>query len=79
LDAYFYDRDEADAVHRHLKILFWNVQPDKHGIYRDKDIPSVFSNEPTVPQEERKAYIDWVIRKAAQSPDNPQYVPDPGE
>ena len=77
LDAYFYERDEAEIVHRHLKILFFSVQPDCHGIYRDKDIPSIFSNSPTVSPEERKRFIDAVIRKCAQSPDNPIMVPDP--
>jgi hypothetical protein len=79
LDAYWYERDEADIVHRHLKILFFGVQPDSHGIYRDKDIPSVFSNIPTISPEERKRFIDAVIRKCAQSPDNPIMVPEPGE
>ena len=77
LDAYFYDRDEADSIHKFLKIKFFLVEPDEHGIYRDKDIPSVFSNEPTAKPEERKAFIDWVIRKCAQSPDNPIMVPEP--
>lgn len=78
LDAYYYERDEGLIVHRHLKIKYFNVQPDKHGVYREKDIPSVFSDEPTVEPNERKLFLDWVVRKCAQS-DNPQYVPDPGE
>lgn len=78
LRAYWYDPDDADTVHKHLKCLFFGITPDKHGIYRTKDIPSVFSNNPTVQMDKRKEFVDWVIRKCAQSPDNPQIVPEPG-
>ncbi len=78
LDAYFYERDEADIVHRHLKILYFGIKPDKHGIYREREIPSVFSDNPTVKPQQRTAFVDAVIRKCAQSPDNPVVVPGPG-
>jgi hypothetical protein len=61
-----YDPDEALAVHRQLKIIFFHVMPDKRGIYRDKDIPSVFSKKSDIGQEKRQAFIDWVLRKAAE-------------
>ena len=78
LDAYWYDRDDANTVHRHLKCLFFGIKPDGHGIVREKDIPSVFSDNPTVKIEERKGFMDWVIRKCAMSPDNAIIVPEPG-
>ena len=78
LDAYYYDRDDADTVHKHLKILFFGIKPDSHGIVREKDIPSVFSDEPTVPPDQRNAFTEWVIRKCAMS-DNSIMVPEPGD
>lgn len=61
-----YDPDEAMLVHRQLKIIFFHVQPDSHGIYREKDIPSVFSLESNIGVEKRGNFIDWVIRKSAE-------------
>ena len=61
-----YDPDESTMVHRHLKILFFQVQPDKRGIYRDKDIPSVFSLESDIGTQRRSEFLEWVMRKAAQ-------------
>jgi len=66
-----YDPEEALMVHRQLKILFFHVQPDEHGIYRDKDIPSVFSLKSGVGSQKRAEFMDWVIRKAAE---NGEYV-----
>lgn len=66
-----YDPDEYKAVHRQLKIIFFHVQPDEHGIYRDKDIPSVFSLKSDIGPQKRAAFIDWVLRKAAE---NGEYV-----
>lgn len=67
LDALGYDPDESMLVHRHLKIVYFHVQPDSRGIYRDKDIPSVFSNESDVPVGKKNEFIDWVIRKIAEN------------
>lgn len=69
-----YDRGENLNVHRQLKIIFFAVQPDQRGIYRDKDIPSVFSLDSDIGQEKRNAYIEWVCRKAAE---NGEYVNPP--
>jgi hypothetical protein len=79
LKAYWYDPEEKLEVHKYLKCKFFNVEPDKHGIYRAKDIPSVFSDDSELPISEKQAYVEWVKRKASQSPDNPVYIPDPGE
>jgi len=79
LKAYWYEPEEKLEVHRHLKCLFFDVEPDKHGIYREKDIPSVFSDDSDVPIDRKQAYVEWVKKKAAESPDNPVYIPDPGE
>lgn len=69
-----YDRGEDQLVHRQLKIIFFAVQPDKHGIYREKDIPSVFSLKSDIGMEKRCAFIDWVMRKAAE---NGEYIEPP--
>ena len=59
-----YDIDEKDLLHRQLKIVFFGIEPDEHGIYRK--VPSVFSNEPDATPTERGKFLDWVMRKAAQ-------------
>ena len=78
LEAYYYEPDEAEKVHELCKCTFFGIQPDKRGIYRNADIPRVFSNESDIPIERKQAYVEWMKRKAAMS-DNPVYIPDPGE
>ncbi len=74
MDHLGYEKDEEDLVHRQLKITYFRVKPDKRGIYRNKDIPSVFGDESTLPISEKKAFLDWVIRKAAEAG---VYIADP--
>ena len=62
-----YEVDEEIYVHRQLKIIFFRVEPDERGIYREKDIPSVFSKESKLDKITRQNFIDWVIRKAAEN------------
>lgn len=69
-----YERDEDELFHRQLKIVYFRVKPDVKGIYRERDIPSVFSNGSELPISEKKKFMDWVIRKAAQ---DGVYIPDP--
>lgn len=76
LEALGYDPDESLLVHRQLKIVFFGVQPDSHGIYRDKDIPSVFGDDSDVQIPDKQRFIGWIRRKAAEEG---YYVPDPGE
>lgn len=71
-----YDKDETENFHRQLKIIYFQVKPDKHGIYRDKEIPSVFSDDSEIPVPEKQKFIAWVIRKAAE---NGIYIEDPNE
>lgn len=71
-----YEKDETLLVHRQLKIVYFQVKPDKHGIYRDKEIPSVFADDSTIPVPEKQKFIAWVIRKAAE---NGVYIADPNE
>ena len=71
-----YDRDEDELFHKQLKIVYFRIQPDKKGIYRDKLIPSVFSNESDIIVPEKQKFVDWVIRKAAQEG---VYIPNPNE
>ena len=76
MDELGYERDEDELFHRQLKIVYFRVQPDKKGIYRERDIPSVFSNESELPISEKQQFIEWVIRKAAH---DSVYIPDPNE
>ena len=69
-----YEPDEELIFHRQLKIVYFKIQPDKKGIYRN--VPSVFSNESDIPVSEKKEFVDWVIRKAAVEG---CYISDPGE
>jgi hypothetical protein len=69
-----YDRDETDAFHRQLKIVYFGIKPDKRGIYRDKEIPSVFSDDSQIPVPDKQKFVEWVIRKAAE---NGCYIEDP--
>ena len=69
-----YEKDEDDLVHRQLKITYFRVQPDKRGVYRNKDVPSVFGDSSALGVAEKKAFLDWVIRKAAE---NGVYIDDP--
>jgi len=71
-----YERDEDELFHRQLKIRYFRVEPDSKGIYRDKNIPSVFSNDSELAVSIKKEFMDWVIRKAAQ---DGVYIPDPNE
>jgi hypothetical protein len=71
-----YNRDEVDNFHRQLKIIYYRVKPDKRGIYREKEIPSVFSDESQITVPEKQKFIAWVIRKAAE---NGVYIADPNE
>lgn len=76
MDGLGYDPEEDELVHRQLKIVFFNVKPDKRGIYREKDIPSVFSDESDIGIATRIKFMDWVMRKCAE---NGVYVPAPDE
>lgn len=67
-----YEPDEEMLFHRQLKITYFRIKPDKKGIYRK--VPSVFSNESEVVVGDKKKFVDWVVRKAAQEG---AYVPDP--
>jgi hypothetical protein len=69
-----YEKDEELLFHRQLKIVYFNIKPDTKGIYRN--VPSVFSNDSDIPVPEKKKFIDWVVRKAAQEG---VYIPDPNE
>ena len=76
MDELGYERDEDILFHRQLNITYFRVKKDKKGIYRNKDIPSVFSNESELPISEKKKFVDWVIRSAAR---DGIYIPDPNE
>lgn len=75
-NAYGYDPEEQLTVHKHCKILWFNVQPDSHGIYRDRDIPALFGNDSEKDIQTKQEYIEWMKRKAAEEG---VYIPDPGE
>jgi hypothetical protein len=58
-----YEKDEQELFHRQLKITYFQIKPDDHGIYRG--VPSVFGNGSDIPISTKIKFIDWVIRKAA--------------
>ena len=67
-----YDPDEYLLFHQQLKIVYFQIEPDKKGIYRK--VPHVFANESDIPVPEKKKFVDWVIRKAAMEG---VYIKDP--
>jgi hypothetical protein len=67
-----YDAHELELFHSQLKIVYFTVQPDNKGIYRN--VPSVFSNDSDLDVSVKKEFVDWVVRKAAQ---DGCYIPDP--
>ncbi len=60
-----YDADEILLLHKQLKIVFFQVQPDKKGVHRNKDIPSVFGNDSELPIDVKTKFLEWVIRCAS--------------
>lgn len=60
-----YEPQETDLFHKQLKITYFQIKPDKKGIYRDKDIPSVFGDDSEIPVPIKKKFLDWVVRCAA--------------
>ena len=75
-DTLGYDPEEHDMVHRQLKCVFFNVKPDQRGIYREKDIPSVFSKKSEQGVSVKMRFIEWACRKTAE---HGGYVPAPNE
>jgi hypothetical protein len=71
-----YEKDEIMDLHKFMKIRYYQVKPDKWGIFRKKDIPSVFGNKSKIPVSGKKEFVDYVVRKAAAVG---IYISDPGE
>ena len=69
-----YDPEEEELFHRQLKIVYFRIEPDNKGIYRN--VPSVFGNDSEIPISEKTQFLDWVIRKAAQEG---VYIENPDE
>lgn len=65
MDHLGYDADETELFHRQLKIVFFRVQKDNKGIYREKDVPSVFGHESDLPITKKQKFMSWVVRSAA--------------
>lgn len=74
MDHLGYEPDELELFHRQLKITFFQIKPDKKGIYRN--VPHVFHNDSTIPVPDKKRFVDWVVRTAAKEG---CYIADPGE
>jgi len=68
-----YEPEEELLFHRQLKIVYFRIEPDKKGIYRN--VPSVFGNDSEMPVSEKREFVEWVIRKAAQEG---VYIESPG-
>lgn len=75
MDHLGYEPEDLISFHRQLKIVFFGVEKDGKGIYREKDIPHVFSDESDIPVSKKKEFVDWVVRKAAAEG---VYISDPG-
>jgi hypothetical protein len=75
-DAYGYDAEERLTVHKHCKCLYFSVEPDKHGVYRDRDVPALFGDDTEKDNQVKLKYIKWMQRKAAEAG---VYIPDPNE
>ena len=58
-----YEPDEKLFFHWQLKIKYFNIEPDKKGIYTK--VPSVFSDKSDIPVSEKKEFVSWVKRKAS--------------
>jgi len=67
-----YEPEEELIFHQQLKITFFRCKPDKRGIYRK--VPSVFGDKSMLYISEKKQFVAWVIRKAAEYG---CYIPDP--
>jgi hypothetical protein len=76
MSAVGYEPEDTLNFHRQLKIVYFQVKPDKRGIYREKDIPSVFSDKSNLDVSKKVEFVEWVKRKGAE---NDVYIPDPGE
>ena len=71
-----YEPEDQMTFHRQLKIIYFSVQPDHYGIYRNKDIPAVFGNDSEIGIGIKQKFVEWIKRKAAVEG---CYIPDPGE
>lgn len=71
-----YEPEDLLFFHRQLKVVYFNVKEHSKGMYREKDIPSVFGNDSELGVPIKKKFVDWVVRKAAE---NGVYIADPGE
>lgn len=67
-----YEPHEETLFHTQLKITYFQVKPDERGIYRN--VPSVFGKDSDIPVPEKKKFVDWVVRRAA---DHGVYIEDP--
>jgi len=69
-----YDADEHMLLHRQLKIVWFNVQKDEKGIYRN--VPHVFANEAETDVKGKSRFMEWVVRCAAR---DGCYIEMPGD
>ena len=62
-----YEADEEILFHHQLKVTYFEsthgVHQDERGMWRN--VPSVFGNDSGMDISLKKAFVDWVIRKAA--------------
>jgi len=69
-----YEPEDFNSFHKQLKILYFNVKPDKYNVYRD--VPAVFANDSKLDIKTKNDFREWVQRMAAREG---VYIPDPGE
>lgn len=65
LEAYGYDPDEKEVVHERLKIVFFDIEPDRFGVCRE--VPKLFSDDSGQPMAVKVKFCDWVIRKSTEA------------
>ena len=58
-----YDPDEYLLLHRQLKIVYFQIEPDEKGVHRK--VPHVFANESDLKVPDKVKFFDWVLRKSA--------------
>lgn len=64
-EAQGYDKTELLFFHHQLKGLFFNIQPDRFGMY--KNLPAVFGEDSDLDTKRKTEFIDFVLREAARN------------
>ena len=58
-----YEPTDKVLFHNQMKALYFQIKPDKYGMY--KNLPSVFGNDSEIPVSDKTKFIEFVLRQAA--------------